>query len=222
MALSIYHTTIFHESAIWLTWLTSWNYLLCLVYYLTTFALHLRHYMTSSLDDNNKSEIGWREKLYWFLYTSSFIVCLTVATLFWPLLSNGSSRGGARGLFIAIDRHGINFVLLLFEFVVNKIPVRIYHYIHPFGFFAVYMAFNGFYFEITGLLIYKLIDWASGYTSIIVIVVAVFSLLLQFLFYFIDYLKRRFIAKEGSDDDYNIGVNYGSTEIHRINNGFEP
>ena len=200
MGLSIYDTTKFNEPETWFTLVTSWNYILCVVYYLTIFALHLRHHMTSSLDEN-ESRIGWREKFYWVLYTTSFIVCIAITVLFWALLFDESTSRGAFDLFLSIDRHGLNLVLLLFEFMVNKIPVRIYHYIHPFVFLILYVAFNGVYFEFTGLLVYDVLDWTNPTNaSLLVIGVAVSGLFLQFIFYFIDYLKRRFIAKEEDDD----------------------
>ena len=65
--------------------------------------------------------------------------------------------------FLLIDRHGINLVFMIVDFLLNRIPVRLLHFVYTTLFLGFYLAYNSIYWATTGDLIYgKILDYGSS------------------------------------------------------------
>ncbi len=141
-------------------------------------------------------------KIHWFLYTVALNSCTFVFIAFWLVLiapSGGLHAHSPLIMYIIIDHHGLNFLLLIVDFFMNRIPVRILHCVYSSLFIGSYYVYNSIYWSITKRLIYgKILDY-GGNTGLAVGLafasVIVASPAIQFFWCFAFLLKKKFILQ---------------------------
>ena len=119
----------------------------------------------ASVTKQTHSCIGLRFKAHWFLYNLSLGMCTFVFIAFWVMLAPNQKRGFKPSLrtYLVIDRHGINLVLIVIDFVINKIPIRILQFVYSSVFLGLYFVYNSIYWSQTGNLVYgKILDYGSN------------------------------------------------------------
>ena len=79
--------------------------------------------------------------MVWILYTTALTGVLATDIAFWALLSRNSSASFLSSPF-NIHEHAIDYVLLLIDLFVNKIPLRLLHFVYPIGYGLVYTIFT--------------------------------------------------------------------------------
>ena len=77
-------------------------------------------------------------------------------------------------LFITVSVHGINLVLLLIDFTLHKIPIRILHSVYTFILGVVYVVMSLIYTNTTNKPIYRILDWCHTPNTAALCVVGTF------------------------------------------------
>ena len=165
----------------WLLYLTSVNYIIVTGYFITATFISLHYVLshksekgelapntdpvlasdpqfseTNSNHDPPGKQLQWYFKVYFLLFHLVISVCTLVAILFWTVIlpiRNVSSLSSYR-VFIMIDRHGLNLILVLVEFFLNKVPVRLLHFIYGAIVLILYILYNAIYWSASKKLIY--------------------------------------------------------------------
>ena len=209
LALSIWD----YSKYVWLFALTSVNYILCTIYFIYAALNVTRSYKRPSCQTeqatkgmqrcgegkaSTKPVFLLRNKVHWFLYNLSLVTCTFVFFAFWLMLAPNRKGGYGPTLhsFLVIDRHGINWLLMIIDFVLNKIPVRLLHFVYTSLFLGLYMVYNSIYWATTGHLVYgKILDYGSNpgmvsgmaFGGMLVIIP-----LIQFAWFSMSIFKQRF------------------------------
>jgi len=108
------------------------------------------------------SEIRWLHKLTWVVFNVAFSAALITDLLFWFLLTASYSQAGLLDPF-NIQSHVINFVILLIDLLVSRIPIRLLHFIYPVTYSIVYILFTLIlhWSKVTSS-VYSLLNWAAS------------------------------------------------------------
>lgn len=200
-----------HKSPRWLTFATSWNYILVLLYFVYAFFISVflpskdePSVSMSALQSGNSMDIEDSRrigdnlpisvKIFWIFFNIALTLCTSVVVIYWVLLHDYNTTLKADlDTYLNFDRHGVNLVLLIIDFCLHHIPLRFLHFVYPLLVSLVYLIFNVVYWAITEELIYSAIDWendlgmAIGYSigNLVLIIIA------QFIWYWINQGKRK-------------------------------
>lgn len=193
------------NSVEWLTFATSWNYAINTLYFLYAFVISLYGHINSS-KTNDVERAGEKEQsdfklpvkfqLFWILFNISITLCLVVVIIYWPLLHDPDIPRNGLQSYLTIDRHGINFLFLVIDFFLHKIPVRFLHFVYPSLLAVVYLIFNVLYWVSTNNIIYPIFDWnknpgmASGYAVGVLLLV----MLAHFFWYWVNKGKKTLVS----------------------------
>lgn len=148
-------------------------------------------------------------QVHWFLHNLSLNVCTVVFICFWVILAPNRKGGYPPTFhtFLVIDRHGINLVLLIIDFLFIRIPTRILHCVYPSLFLGLYFLYNYIYWSKTGSLIYgKTLDYGTRGAFVAGLAVGGMFVgipLIQFIWFCAYYMKQR-NAKPKADANDNI------------------
>ena len=148
-------------SSQWIIFATSWNYII-----VTAYLVYAALISTISYQKNCEAEMDGfpvKYKILWLLSGVSLTNCTVVVISYWLLLSRFDEPLKLNlESYLLIDRHGINLLLLIIEFCLNRFPVQIFHFIYPVGFGVLYGMFNVIYDFAAGSSIYPLTDWRNN------------------------------------------------------------
>ena len=200
----------------WFHYMTSWNYMLAVFYFVYTLVkLVLYKGNISNQDDdvemaNRKNEesplvadgedseaapLTTSDKVYYLLFSISYTMCFMVVLIFWFLLYKSGEFGEIPSFrfFLAVDRHGIIFALILFQYVLNKIPVRILHATFVVAIALLFFVHTYFYYLATDKLVYTIFDWnkAPGKAIGYAFGLSLACYVLQFILFLVDLLKHK-------------------------------
>ena len=149
---------------------------------------------TSSIENiidespTNDDQLTGPDKFAWFMFNITLPVCFCVVVAFWAVIYGPDFELS----FFSIDRHGINFCILLVDFLLQKIPVRILHFVYPMTFLTLYMIFSASYSYGADDVIYSAVDWKQDPTkaALLFLAMIIASGVVHFIFYWIDRLKK--------------------------------
>lgn len=225
MTLSIWD----YSTHIWLFALTSVNYILGTIYFLYA-AINVTHWYQQSRcqtvekrhvgheapELKTKPELPFRIRLHWFLYNLSLGSCTVVFLAFWIILAPKRKAGYSPSLhnFLVIDRHGINLGLMIIDFILNKIPIRLFHCFYTSLFLIMYLVYNAIYWSVTGVLIYgKILDYRSNLGMVIILAlggICIVIPLIQFTWFSLGILKH---SKSKDIHDANGNVELRDVDV---------
>ena len=191
-----------HQSATWLLFATSWNYIIVTLYFVYAFFVSIKGYLTDEKGKNYRDaesqRSSWDElsvglKIFWVFYNTAITICTVVVIMYWALLHDYDKKLSVDlDSYLTIDRHGVNLLLLLVDFFLHKIPFRILHFTFPFAVGVLYAIFNVSYWAGTENIIYSKFDWnqepeqAAGFmVGLIVSIIFV-----HFILYWVHKLKE--------------------------------
>jgi len=215
-----------YSQSSWFFALTSINYILCTIYF-TYAAVHTTYrykkprsqldgctdgtQATEDVQQNPEQELKFRAKVHWFLYNLSLGSCTFVFIGFWVMLAPYRTRGYDPSLhtFLLIDRHGINLCFMAIDFLLNKIPLRLFHFVYTALLFGLYLVYNSIYWAVTGHLIYgKVLDYGSNPGMVVGLALAgcfVIIPLLHFGWFVLSFLKQSYFK---NDRDTNANIEF--------------
>lgn len=151
----------------------------------------------SSDDGSDFIKLSTTDKIYWFLFSTSYTTCLLVTLVFWTLLFNPKQYQEDLNLFITIDRHGVILVAVVFQYAMNMIPVRILHVVYVILIALVYFVHTYFYYISTGHLVYYIFDWHNSPRMTVGVAFALVGVIfvLQIILFLFDLLKNKICNK---------------------------
>ena len=213
-----------YSKSSWFFALTSVNYILCTIYFIYA-AIHVtyrykkprsqlgevtdRTQGTEDVQQSREPELKVRAKVHWFLYNLSLGTCTFVFIGFWVMLAPNRTRGYEPSLhtFLLIDRHGINLCFMAVDFLLNKIPLRLFHFVYTALCFGLYLVYNSIYWTATGHLIYgKVLDYGSSPGMVVGLALGaccVIIPLLHFGWFVLSFLKQSYF-NNGRDTNANV------------------
>ena len=199
----------------WFHYMTSWNYMLAVFYFVYTL-VKLVLYKGNISDQDDDVEMANRQngnpsvadgedskaaplttsdKVYYFLFSISYTMCFMVVVIFWFMLYKPGEFGETTSFkfFLTVDRHGIIFALILFQYVLNKISVRFLHATFVLAIALLFFVHTYFYYLATDKLVYTIFDWnkAPGKAIGYAFGLALACYVLQFVLFLIDLLKHK-------------------------------
>jgi len=200
----------------WFVFFTSWNYMACVVYFITITIqnglyvfkkdnVETQQSRSISMDSVKKSysstdniidefspkndvQLTGADKFVWFMFNVTLPVCTSVVAAFWGVIYGPSISLS----YFTIDRHAIILFLILLDFSFQSIPVRVLHFIYPMTFLVLYMIFSVIYSYATDDVIYDPPNWRKDpkKAAILFSVIILASGVIHFAFYGIDRLKK--------------------------------
>jgi len=214
MIISVVVYSLETKDNLWLYYMTSWNYMLGVTYFIFAFVKQVNyerafrvsynrmHSVENGFDQNenkhllqppNTNSMTKSDKIYWLLFSTSFNLMMVVVIIYWSLLfDSDKSTVNKFFLFESIDRHAIIFILFMIEYFFNTIPVRILHLVYPAAVGFIYFAFNYAFYRSTDKLIYPIFDWKKSPNKALECFggVCLLAVVLQFICFGIDTLKH--------------------------------
>ncbi|XP_044765497.1 protein rolling stone-like [Coccinella septempunctata] len=187
----------------WLIYLTHWGYTTC------TFQALLAAFMLTScvLAHKKKPYKPSKDgaftcyKLYWAFNTIATVLACVITIVYWSFIYNPAKNPLDVMNFIL---HGMNTVLMLFDFWLVSHPTRIAHCIYPMMFVTVYAIFSVIYYLAGGTsrdgtdYIYPILKWELPFRTLLVCAgVGIFIFALQTFFFLMYLLKKRVHKKLG-------------------------
>ena len=122
--------------------------------------------------------------IVWMLMEISIVLTFIIVLLYWIVLTGVFSGGYLKysetkqQKFVEINTHGVNLVLLLLDFALHRIPVRVLHFIYVFVVAALYIVLSVVYSLVTEKALYGLLAWHSSPGSSAAVMVGVFVTIL--------------------------------------------
>ena len=222
-----------HSQGKWIYLLTSLNYIIGTTYFLFAAVIVTWHFANPRQSQPGGSAVQRREQrmstvalkeeeataitkpfkvtcqVHWFLHNLALNICTFVFVCFWVIIAPNRTRGYPPTLhtFLVFDRHGINLVLLIVDFLLIRIPTRILHCIYPSISLGLYFLYNYIYWSKTGSLIYgKTLDYGTrgGFVAGLAIGGMLGLIPLMQLMWFSAYYMKQRNAKSKSDANDNI------------------
>ena len=195
------------EDARWFVFFTSWNYTACVVYFVAitiqngifvfkkkkSFSERLlnkeEYSSTGNLIDESTEDddqLTGADKFVWLMFNITLPACFCVVVAFWSIIYGPNTNV----TFFTVDRHGIDLVLILVDFSLHKIPVRVLHFVYPTTFLILYMIFSVIFSHATDFIIYSAVDWRKNPTksTLLFLALIIASGVVHFIFYWIDRL----------------------------------
>ena len=150
-------------------------------------------------EDSEATPLTTSDKVYYFLFSISYTMCLMVVLIFWFLLYKSGEFGEIPSFrfFLAVDRHGIIFALVLFQYVLNKISVRFLHATFVVAIALFFFVHTYFYYLATDKLVFTIFDWnkAPGKAIGYAFGLSLACYVLQFILFLVDLLKHKIAGK---------------------------
>lgn len=161
-------------------------------------------YSTTTHDDEGKKKtdlkikLPWKLKIFWVVFNVAINLSTLVVIAYWGLVHDYRKKLEFKLVtYLLVDRQGINFALMVVDFLLHKIPFRILHFIYPLAITVLYVIFNVIYWKISGHSVYKL-DW-SGRTGVsigVVIGILLIIMIVQIVWYFLHKGKKLLAEKK--------------------------
>ena len=151
-------------------------------------------------------KLPWKLKLFWIIFTVTINLCTAIVGFYWAFLHDYKKSIESKfSFYITVDRHGINLVLMVIDFVLHKVPYRILHFIYPAITLIVYAIFNVIYWSVTGDKVYGFVKWEKpGFMIGCTVGGIVLIFVLQCIWYGCHNIKRYFAREKAKDEDIAI------------------
>ncbi|KAH8375746.1 hypothetical protein KR093_008832, partial [Drosophila rubida] len=197
IGLGCYLILYFRRGTIFI-YLTAWCFVLCS---LTSFigALFVTVY---HIDIETMVKLVWIIKFYWVCYWTNLTLAYVVAFLYWSSMFLEQPEFDFIWTMFDVWVHGLPVVLFSVDHMLVAQPARLLHFMYPFCFTLVYLAFSVIYNKLGGLdslgksYIYIILNYENPTLVLLTIVgtallIIVFSTMLYGLYIIRTYLARR-------------------------------
>ena len=115
--------------------------------------------------------IGWPQKLSWLLFAVSVPSSFVVTVGYFAMVYPSQVRDGYKITVLDLNLHAINFLMVVFELLLNAYPVRLLHTLYIAIYVLIYTVFSVFYWMGDHKLnvLYAILDWNAPLMSSLVI-----------------------------------------------------
>ena len=87
----------------------------------------------------------WYHQVTWLLYNVAFSAGILVTVFYWAFVLEGTPG------FLDVSAHALNSVVILIEFFLGRVPIRLLHAIYTMFYCTVYVIFTVIYWKAGGL-----------------------------------------------------------------------
>ena len=143
----------------------------------------------------SEDRVAWYQKVQWVLFVLGVSLEVGIMVLYWTLLSSGDPGRNSVGNFHV---HLIGGLVGLIDVVTSGIVLSLYHVYLLFVCSITYAIFSRVYYDITGNIIYPVLDYANRPVQaavIDVVTIFLFMPLLHLLLYSISAVRRWLIYR---------------------------
>lgn len=154
----------------WPVWLTNWSYFMLTCHLVASAVISLfglrdnkfkkRFYLNEpSQIQETEAKLPLYLKLNWFLFVVASAAAVFVTTVYFTTIY--PFEGKDKLDLENINLHLMNSVIVLLEFSLSRIPVRLLHFIYVASYCFVYVVFSGIYwsFDNSRVLYPGVLDW---------------------------------------------------------------
>ena len=136
-------------------------------------------------------KLSFPYKLFWILSNITSNMAILVAAIYWTMLHKGSLS--PFHLYLAIDRHGINSMLVLVDFFLTRTACRLLHFTFTSVFIGLYFIYLITLWLTNDVIVYSHFDYNENKKRaaiLIILSVTVAAPLSQILVFLLYRLKR--------------------------------
>lgn len=191
----------------WPVWLTNWSYFILTCHLISAAVISLfglqdnkfrkRFYLNEpSQIQETEAELPLYLKLNWVLFVVASAAAVFVTTVFFTTIYPFESKGSLD--VENVNLHMMNSVIVLLEFSICRIPVRLLHFIYVVSYCSIYVFFSGIYwsFDNSRVMYPGVLDWNyPGKTFGISVILGLVVLPLLQFFLFACYRLRLYIYR---------------------------
>lgn len=201
---------LYKEGAVALKFFTVWNY--CLLWVL--FAIGS---LVSIRNSSQNTEVSTLDKIFVVLVEVELPVSLMVTVVFWTVLfpEERPHQNTTWRWFDNISEHVFNFVLILFEFLSNRILLYPERWSFAICWTCLYALFALTYDKIQndGTYIYPFLDSSSPHSIPWFLGICILVLAVHYMMCILSSLKQHFLVLPMQDHEFGV---HGSTLLERL------
>jgi len=170
--LSIFHYPVGRLS--WPVWLTNLSYLLVTFHLVCAAVIVLVYTIFKDQQSSDSTVIPCSLKFNWLLFCIACPIAILVTLTYFAALFPHKNLDYVPE--VDINLHLINSVLVILEFTISALPVRLLHVVYAFSFGLAYVIFSVIYWSVdhANYLYPGVLDWNAPVTSAVVSVVLLF------------------------------------------------
>ena len=212
MIFSLLFSIIYYKSSDWLVFLTNWNIVIVLIYFIWVTTISSLYALkkipliqNSTIPETNPTFDIERHhqvteclplhlKLFWFWFNLTYLVSSLVFIMYWGFVTSAKDFSTSLLAFSTINDHGISFGLLIIDLTFHRIPLKFYHFLYTWVVAGFYITVTVIYNFVTNQPVYSVLNWkqnpvSAAITTIIALLLVVIVQILMLLIYF---LKLRY------------------------------
>ncbi|XP_066917619.1 protein rolling stone-like isoform X1 [Clytia hemisphaerica] len=217
LAILIHSAVAFHTQY-WAIFLTQWGHVVSTIYLCTGSALSIYYtFQKSNIIVSNKADfelsspvtdmhdkVVFREIsvsnmvpkkvcFFWLVANMSYVIGGLIIILYWGFVHQDHFLDGADAEFANINLHGVVYGLVVIDFLLSGIPIRILHGVYPVLFGLTYGVFSAIFTLSTKRAIYPVLKWHTHAIQALIFSLMALGVVIvvQIFFYGAHRLKRR-------------------------------
>lgn len=209
----IYSISTISNVGKWFTFLTNWGGIIVSIYFLLGLFVGFYEGRKSHNDcDQHQIELStphgdvtFRElssvsilplniKIFWLFAYFSYVLNGLIVLLYWGFVHKERFLGTLERRFLVINFHGITYILVMIDFFLNDIPIRVFHVVYVIGLSLTYAIFSAIYTSISGRWIYPVLKWDTepGKATVFCLIALVILIIFHMVVYCFFRLKNKY------------------------------
>ena len=136
-------------------------------------------------------------RIYWMLANIAYVIGALIVILYWGFVHQERFLSGFDRAFSNVNLHGLVYLLVVIDFWMSSIPIRLMHVVYVIIFGVTYGLFSAIFTLVTGRWIYPILKWKTEPGVAVVFCLIAFGVILivHMVFYGFDRFKKRHRAK---------------------------
>jgi len=181
-------------------YLTNWTLVFELIYLIFAAVSTGMAIFAKQIPDGKGEATPWFVSVTWAMQGTAVLMSFLVLVLYWALDFNPDKDVVD---FANVATHGINFVIMLIDLVINRQPWHLVHIFMPLGYALTYLIWSYVYWAISGRVLYEVLNWGKPVSAgrIAAIIICIVLPLFWIVFYLLFLWRRccRVRAKQSGD-----------------------
>jgi FAR-17a/AIG1-like protein. len=218
---SFVYSIVHFNNVLWFIFLTTWGNVICVLYLCagTYISLFYRNNQQKCISNCSKWDCNEMEltspredhdevtfqtfastnvmpkkiRIFWLLSNLAYMVGGLIVIMYWGFVHRQRFLKTPGDYYDIINFHGIIYFLVLIDFFMGNVPIRILHTFYVILFGLTYAVFSAIYTMVSGRWIYPVIKWKTAPKEAVIFCVLALGVLvvLQLLFYGVYRLRKR-------------------------------
>ena len=211
----LFYSIVHFKDPKWLIFLTNWGNTVIVIYFSLGILINFQTLKRKSFPDNQNSEIQlssmdsthdvtFREissatvlplkfQCFWLFAYFAYTINGLIVILYWVFVHRERFMRTTESQYFVIHSHGVTYLLVLIDFLLSQIPVRVLHLVYVVLFGLLYGLFSFVYTSVTGVSVYPVLNWNTnpGGASLFCLIAASVIIILHLILYLMYYLKKK-------------------------------